>query len=161
MEINELVQAIQTLNAEDAFRARLTVEQWRTVTPFLTPHDIRAGDLVIKQGDIDHSMYFIGQGSMQVFVTGAAPGTSKIAILRAGAVVGMAQKEFPQLFPQPGWVEHDPDAIWSSQFEVAQAALANAGMTTDYVPIPLTVIVLKIGDRLGCGSHRCANDHRR
>jgi CRP/FNR family transcriptional regulator, cyclic AMP receptor protein len=90
MDVNDLIKAIQTLNAEDAFRARLSVEQWRIVTPFLTPHDIRAGDLVIKQGDIDHSMYFIGQGSMQVFVTGAAPGTSKIAILRAGAVVGEA-----------------------------------------------------------------------
>lgn len=90
MELNELVQAIQTLNADDAFRARLTLDQWRTVAPYLTRHDIRSGDLLIKQGDSDHSMYFLAQGSVQVFVTGAPQGTSKLAILRPGSVIGEA-----------------------------------------------------------------------
>ena len=36
MELNELVQAIQTLNAEDAFRARLSLDQWRIIAPYLT-----------------------------------------------------------------------------------------------------------------------------
>jgi len=88
MEIDELVQAIQTLNAEDAFRARLSVEQWRQVAPYLTRHEIRAGDLLIKQGDADRTMYMLAQGSLQVFVTGGPPGSSRIAILRAGSVVG-------------------------------------------------------------------------
>ena len=35
MEIDELVQAIQTLNADDAFRARLSAEQWRSIAPYL------------------------------------------------------------------------------------------------------------------------------
>jgi CRP/FNR family transcriptional regulator, cyclic AMP receptor protein len=68
----------------------LTLDQWRTVAPYLTRHDIRAGDLLIKQGDSDHSMYFLGQGSVQVFVTGAPQGTSRLAILRAGSVIGEA-----------------------------------------------------------------------
>jgi CRP-like cAMP-binding protein len=88
MEFNELVQALQTLNAEDAFRPRLTSDQWRTIAPYLTQHDIRAGDLLIKQGDTDRTMYFLGQGSLQVFVTGGPPGSNRIAILRAGSVVG-------------------------------------------------------------------------
>ena len=88
MELNDLVQAIQTLNAEDAFRARLSLDQWRVIAPYLTRHDIRAGDLLIKQGDADRSMYFLGQGSLQVFVTGGPPGSNRIAILRAGAVIG-------------------------------------------------------------------------
>jgi len=90
MDLNELVQAVQTLNADDAFRARLTLDQWRTVAPYLTQHEIRAGDLLIKQGDSDHSMYFLGQGTVQVFVTGAAAGTGRLAILRPGAVIGEA-----------------------------------------------------------------------
>ena len=99
MDVNELVKAVQTLNAEDAFRARLTAEQWRAVTPFLTPHDIRSGDLLIKQGDVDHSMYFLGQGNLQVFVSGGVAGANKIAILRAGAVVGEAGLfgDFPRM----------------------------------------------------------------
>ncbi|MEQ1804104.1 MAG: cyclic nucleotide-binding domain-containing protein [Burkholderiaceae bacterium] len=90
MDVNELLKAIQSLNTEDAFRARFTLEQWRTVTPFLAPHDIRTGDLLIKQGDTDHTMYFLGQGSLQVFVSGAPAGANKISILRAGSVVGEA-----------------------------------------------------------------------
>jgi CRP-like cAMP-binding protein len=88
MEINDLVHAMQTLNAEDAFRPRLTLDQWRVIAPYLTRHDIRAGDLLIKQGDNDRTMYFLGQGSLQVFVTGGPPGSNRIAILRAGSVIG-------------------------------------------------------------------------
>ena len=88
MEVSELVQAIQTLNAEDAFRPRLTPEQWKVIGPYLTRHEIRSGDLLIKQGDTDRSLYLLSQGTLQVFVTGGAPGSSKIAILRAGSIVG-------------------------------------------------------------------------
>lgn len=38
-------------------------------------------------------------------------------------VLSRAQQEFPQIFPKPGWVEHDPEAIWSSQLTVAQQAV--------------------------------------
>jgi glycerol kinase len=57
--------------------------------------------------------------------------TSSRAVLfdHSGAFRASAQKEFRQLFPQAGWVEHDPNEIWSSQLEVASAALANAGVT--------------------------------
>ena len=88
MDITALVQALQTLNAEDAFRPRLSVDQWRLIAPYLTRHEIRAGDLLIKQGDADRTMYFLEQGSLQIFVTGGPPGSNRIAILRAGSVVG-------------------------------------------------------------------------
>ena len=42
MEIDELVKAVQTLNAEDAFRVRLTLDNWRTIAPYLARYDIRA-----------------------------------------------------------------------------------------------------------------------
>ncbi len=56
--------------------------------------------------------------------------TSSRAILfdHSGAIVSVAQKEFTQLFPQPGWVEHDPAEIWSSQIGVATEAIAKAGL---------------------------------
>jgi CRP-like cAMP-binding protein len=88
MEFQQLVQAIQSLNAEDGFRPRLSFDQWRSIAPYLTRHDIRAGDLLVKQGDTDRTMYFLSQGSMQVFISGGPPGANRIAILRAGAVVG-------------------------------------------------------------------------
>jgi CRP/FNR family cyclic AMP-dependent transcriptional regulator len=88
MDFNDLVQAIQTLNAEDAFRARLDPQQWRTLGAYLTPHEMRAGDLLVKQGDRDRTIYFLAQGSLQAFVSGGAPGAGRIAILRAGSICG-------------------------------------------------------------------------
>jgi glycerol kinase len=46
-----------------------------------------------------------------------------------GTVVASAQKEFAQIYPQPGWVEHDPRDIWSSQAGVAAEAVTHAGAT--------------------------------
>lgn len=43
-------------------------------------------------------------------------------------MVAVAQKEFTQFYPQPGWVEHDPMEIWASQLSVAVEALAEAGL---------------------------------
>jgi glycerol kinase len=56
-----------------------------------------------------------------------------------GRIRGQAQREFRQIFPQPGWVEHDPRDIWSTQFGVAQEAIAAAGLrATDIAAIGLT-----------------------
>jgi glycerol kinase len=54
--------------------------------------------------------------------------TSSRAILfdREGAIRGVAQREFGQHYPQAGWVEHDPEEIWSSQISVAIEALSRA-----------------------------------
>jgi glycerol kinase len=56
-----------------------------------------------------------------------------------GAIRGLDQREFPQHFPKPGWVEHDPQDIWRSQLETAQGAIRNAGITSrDIAAIGIT-----------------------
>jgi len=52
-----------------------------------------------------------------------------LVIDESGKVVAVAQKEFTQIFPQPGWVEHDPNEIWASQIGVAADALGRAGIS--------------------------------
>ena len=56
--------------------------------------------------------------------------TSSRAIVfdRNGRVVGQRNQEFPQIFPQPGWVEHDPEDIWASQVEVARQVVRDCGL---------------------------------
>ena len=56
--------------------------------------------------------------------------TSSRAIVfdRNSSIRGVAQREFTQFYPRPGWVEHDPGEIWSSQVEVLRAALDQAGI---------------------------------
>jgi glycerol kinase len=57
--------------------------------------------------------------------------TSSRAIVfdEGGRIVAVAQREFEQIFPRPGWVEHDPTEIWSSQLGVATRAISEAGLT--------------------------------
>ena len=56
--------------------------------------------------------------------------TSSRAILfdHDGRILSSAQEEFPQIYPQPGWVEHNPEEIWSSQLATARQALDKAGI---------------------------------
>jgi len=57
--------------------------------------------------------------------------TSSRAILfdKSGAIKYVSQKDFEQIFPTPGWVEHNPNEIWSSQISVATEVIAKAGIT--------------------------------
>jgi glycerol kinase len=50
-----------------------------------------------------------------------------------GNIVSMAQKEFSQIFPQPGWVEHDPEEIWLSQLYTAKEALRIGGISPSQI----------------------------
>ena len=61
--------------------------------------------------------------------------TSSRAIVfdRYGAIISVAQKEFTQIFPQPGWVEHDANEIWSTQLGVAAEAITKAGLTVKQI----------------------------
>ena len=65
------------------------------------------------------------------FILALDAGTTSVRALvfdGNAAIVAHAQKEFRQLYPQPGWVEHDPNEIWSAQIGVAHEALARAGI---------------------------------
>ena len=67
--------------------------------------------------------------------------TSSRAIIfnHKGTIVSIASKEFKQIYPKPGWVEHDPTEIWSSQIEVVKAALDKAGLESkDMAAIGIT-----------------------
>ena len=56
-----------------------------------------------------------------------------------GGIVAMAQREFRQIYPQPGWVEHDPLELWDTQLATAREALAKAGLAAaDIAAIGIT-----------------------
>lgn len=61
--------------------------------------------------------------------------TSSRAIIfnHQGEIVNVAQKDFTQHFPEPGWVEHNPEAIWSTQLSVMQEAIAKARVREDEI----------------------------
>ena len=61
--------------------------------------------------------------------------TSSRCILfdKAGTICSMSQKEFTQIYPKPGWVEHNPKEIWSSQLSVATECMAMAGAGAEQI----------------------------
>lgn len=70
------------------------------------------------------------------YVMALDEGTSSArAILfdRAGNVAALAQREFRQIYPQPGWVEHDAVEIWNTQLAVAREAMAQIGATASHI----------------------------
>ncbi|MBM3889884.1 MAG: glycerol kinase, partial [Verrucomicrobia bacterium] len=67
--------------------------------------------------------------------------TSSRAIVfdHAGAIRATVQKEFRQIFPHAGWVEHDPREIWQTQLDTAREAIAKAGLkASDIAAIGIT-----------------------
>ena len=69
---------------------------------------------------------------MQQYILALDQGTTSsraIVFDQNGSIVSLAQKEFTQFFPQPGWVEHDPNEIWSTQLGVAAEAITRAGLS--------------------------------
>ncbi len=68
---------------------------------------------------------------MKQYVVALDQGTTSsrcIIFDREQKIVGVAQREFTQIYPKPGWVEHDPMEIWSSQYSVLTEALAQTGI---------------------------------
>lgn len=110
MSVKILVEAVQSLNAPDAFRPRFDAKQWDLFCGYLQQHRLRAGDLLIRHRDLDRNLYLLASGSLQVYVPDAA--RRPVAILRAGAVVGE-----PSLFgetPRMAQVEAmSPAHVWA------------------------------------------------
>ncbi len=68
---------------------------------------------------------------MEQYILALDQGTSSsraIVFDRRGEIHAVAQREFRQIFPQPGWVEHDPDDIWSSEASVIAEAITSVGI---------------------------------
>lgn len=73
---------------------------------------------------------------MKQYVMALDQGTTSsrcIIFDKAGKICSMAQKEFTQIYPKPGWVEHNPMEIWSSQLSVAIEAMASIGVRADQI----------------------------
>lgn len=71
---------------------------------------------------------------MSDYIIAIDQGTSSSRVVifdRSGRKVAAAQEEFPQIYPQPGWVEHDPEAIWSSVVNVLRQVLQESGIPAD------------------------------
>lgn len=73
---------------------------------------------------------------MQKYIISFDQGTTSsraIIFNQSGDIISLAQKEFTQIFPKPGWVEHDPMEILATQISVAAEAVVNAGLSANQI----------------------------
>lgn len=73
---------------------------------------------------------------MQKYMMALDQGTTSSRCLifdKAGTIISVAQEEFTQIYPQAGWVEHDPMEIWETQLKVAKEAMAKAEITAEQI----------------------------
>ena len=151
MEIQELFDAVHSLNAEDAFKPRLSLEQWRILQPFLSRHEVRAGDLLLKQGDREHSMYLVERGTLQVFVSDAKPGSSRLSILRPGSVVGEAGMFSNQ--PRMANVEAmTPCVVWALRGpRLEELTARNPGLALEVIRASAAVMAVRMSANIEHG----------
>ena len=68
----------------------------------------------------------MSKGAMILAIDQGTTSSRAIVFNEPAEIVAAAQEEFPQLYPRPGWVEHDPEAIWTATVETARKAIADA-----------------------------------
>ena len=80
---------------------------------------------------VTEKVYYNYSGMSEQYILSLDQGTSSsraIVFDHDGEIKAVAQQEFRQIFPQPGWVEHHPQEIWTSQDTVIAGAIATAGI---------------------------------
>ena len=73
---------------------------------------------------------------MEKYIIALDQGTTSsrcILFNKSGEICSIAQKEFQQIYPQPGWVEHDPMDIWSTQVGVMMEAMSKINATPENI----------------------------
>ena len=83
MKINQLIKAIETLDAYDALQCRLTREDWGRIAPFLEVRTFHRGDSLIKEGEQARELFIVAEGELEVKIRHAV-----VATLKPGTVVG-------------------------------------------------------------------------
>ena len=83
MNVEQLVAAIGALGATDALVCKLTLQEWKSLAPFLSIRFLKVGDPLMREGDSDRELFILADGELQVSILG-----NPIATLLPGTVVG-------------------------------------------------------------------------
>lgn len=83
MNVEQLVSAIGALDAKDALQCKLTLQEWKSLAPYLSIRFLKQGDPLMHEGDSDREVFILAEGELEVTILGTL-----IATLQPGSVVG-------------------------------------------------------------------------
>lgn len=110
-DIQDLIQAIASTKVDDQLLLQLTPAQWETLTPYLQPLALAAGQVLFKQGAADRTLYLVESGNLSVHYEDEQ-GEVRLAIVSAGSAVG--EGSFFSRAPRSATVQAGmPARLWS------------------------------------------------
>jgi CRP/FNR family transcriptional regulator, cyclic AMP receptor protein len=83
MNVEQLVQAIASLDSSDALQCKLTLQEWKSLAPYLSVRFLKIGDPLMHEGDCQRELFILADGELEVSILG-----NTIATLKPGTVVG-------------------------------------------------------------------------
>jgi CRP/FNR family transcriptional regulator, cyclic AMP receptor protein len=83
MNVEQLVQAIASLDASDALQCKLNLQEWKSLAPYLSVRFLKIGDPLMHEGDCERELFILADGELEVSILG-----NTIATLKPGTVVG-------------------------------------------------------------------------
>ncbi len=83
MKVEQLVAAIGALDAKDALQCKLTLQEWKSLAPYLSIRFLKIGDPLMHEGDSEREVFILADGELEVSILG-----NNIATLKPGTVVG-------------------------------------------------------------------------
>ena len=83
MNVEQLVNAIGALEATDALQCKLTLDEWKTLAPYLSMRFLKEGDALMTEGESERELFILADGELRVSILG-----NIIATLKPGTVVG-------------------------------------------------------------------------
>ena len=135
-----------SVKTSDAIPKDKMFEALKLLDGISVPAPVEIGQVIVKDilgsGADFVATKSVGKKKSKKYVVSLDQGTTSsraIVFDDKGKIVGVAQKEFKQIYPYAGWVEHDPEDIWSSQLEVFKQAISKSGVSlSDVVAIGIT-----------------------
>ena len=83
MNVQQLVAAISALDSADALQCKLTLDEWKSLAPYLSMRFLKVGDPLMHEGDCERELFILADGELEVSIHG-----NVIATLKPGTVVG-------------------------------------------------------------------------
>jgi CRP-like cAMP-binding protein len=146
MNVEQLVQAIASLDSSDALQCKLTLPEWKALAPYLSVRFLKIGDPLMHEGDCERELFILADGELQVSILG-----NTIATLKPGTVVG--EGTFFSGAPRSATVTPStPGVAWGLNWEKFDAlAVKHPRLAVDLVKGLAAVLAVRMREALLVG----------
>ncbi|MBI2769111.1 MAG: cyclic nucleotide-binding domain-containing protein [Burkholderiales bacterium] len=146
MNVQQLVDAIAALDATDALQCKLTLDEWKSLAPYLSIRFLKAGDPLMQEGDCERELFILADGELEVTIQG-----SVIATLKPGTVVG--EGTFFSGQPRSATVTPSlPGVAWGLNWEkFDKMALKQPRLAVDLIKGLAAVLAIRMREALLVG----------